>query len=251
MKQARAIIADDEDALRAYLKDRLSALWPELTITGEARDGEAALKLIRDTGPDIAFLDIQMPGLSGIEVAKEAAGICLFVFVTAHDRYAIAAFESEAIDYLLKPVTDGRLSKTIQRLQERLASETVPDLSGLFQRMSRSSASSPGHLQWIKAQHRESIRLIPVADIYYFKSTDKYTSLRTKDGEFLIRKTIKELEDELDPAQFWRVHRASIVNVKAIHTVDRSFAGSLTITFKDIKDHVIVSRAYSHLFKQM
>jgi DNA-binding LytR/AlgR family response regulator len=253
MKQVRAIIADDEDALRAYLKDRLSALWPELTIIGEARDGETALRLIRDTRPDIAFLDIQMPGLSGIEVAKKAAGTCLFVFVTAYDRYAVDAFESEAIDYLLKPVTDERLTRTVQRLQERLASETVPDLSGLLERMSRSSASLslPGHLQWIKAQHRESIRLIPVADIYYFKSTDKYTSLRTKDGEFLIRKAIKELEDELDPAQFWRVHRAAIVNVTAIQTVNRSLAGSFTITFKDIKDHVAVSRAYSHLFKQM
>jgi DNA-binding LytR/AlgR family response regulator len=251
MKQSRAIIADDEDALRTYLKDKLSALWPELAIIGEARDGEAALKLILETRPDIAFLDIQMPGLSGIQVAKEAVGTCLFVFVTAHDRYAVDAFESEAIDYLLKPVTDERLGKTVQRLQERLAAGTVPDLSGIFERMSRSSASFPGHLQWIKAQHKESIRLIPVADIYYFKSTDKYTSLRTKDGEFLIRKTIKELEDELDPTQFWRVHRASIVNVKAILTVNRSLAGSFTITFRDIKDHVDVSRAYSHLFKQM
>jgi DNA-binding LytR/AlgR family response regulator len=251
MKKARAIIADDEEALRAYLKNKLSALWPELTIAGEARDGETALQLIQDTRPDIALLDIQMPGLSGIDVAKKAAGTCLIVFVTAYDRYAVDAFESEAIDYLLKPVTDERLTRTIQRLQERLSSATKPDLSGLFERLSQLSASFPGHLQWIKAEHKESIRLIPVSDIYYFKSLDKYTSLRTKDGEFLIRKTIKELEDELDPAQFWRVHRAAIVNVKAVHIVSRSLGGTLTISFKDIKDQVAVSRAFSHLFKQM
>jgi DNA-binding LytR/AlgR family response regulator len=252
MRQVRAIIADDEDTLRRYLRKKLSAAWPELVISGEAEDGIAAARLIEETRPDIAFLDIRMPGLSGIEVARKAAGRCQVVFVTAHDQYAVDAFESEALDYLLKPVTDERLEKTVKRLKERIASSSpAPDLSQVLDKVSRALQKSPEHLQWIKAQHKGGVRLIPVAEVYYFKATDKYTAVRTRDGEFLIRKTIKELTDELDPDQFWRVHRAAIVNVKAIQTANRSLGGSYFITFKDIKERLIVSRAYSHLFKQM
>jgi DNA-binding LytR/AlgR family response regulator len=251
MKQVRAIIADDEDALRAHLRKKLSLLWPALAIAGEAREGEAALRLIHDEQPDIAFLDIKMPGLSGVEVAGRAVGKCLFVFVTAHDTFAIEAFESEAVDYLLKPVTDERLAKTIERLKARLATSSFPDLSGVLERLSRSFAQPSGRLQWIKAQHRDGVRLIPVADIYYFRAADKYTAVRTREGEFLIRKSIKELESELDPEAFWRVHRAALVNVKLILAVKRDIAGTCTIRFRDIQDHVTVSRAYAHLFKQM
>ncbi len=252
MGQIRAIIADDEEALREYLKKKLSVLWPELVIIGEARDGEAALRLIRDRQPDIVFLDVQMPGLSGIEVARQSGGACMVVFVTAYDQYAIEAFESEALDYLLKPVTDERLEKTVKRLKERISSSSsAPDMSAMLEKMSLALRKSSGHLQWIKAQHKDGIRLIPVADIYFFKATDKYTTVRTRDGEFLIRKTIKELEEELDPEMFWRVHRAAIVNAKAIHAVNRSVAGTYTIRFKDIQDHLAVSRAYAHLFRQM
>ena len=251
MRQIQAIIADDEEALRDHLRKKLSALWPELAIVGEARDGEAAARLIEDAGPDVAFLDIQMPGLSGIEVAKKTAGACMVVFVTAYDKFAIEAFEGEAIDYLLKPVTDERLEKTIKRLKERMSSPSQPDMSAVLEKVSRSLQKPPGHLQWIKTQYKDGIRLIPVADIYYLKATDKYTTVRTRDGEYLIRKTIKELQDELDPELFWRVHRAAVVNVKSIHTVHRSVAGTYTIRFKDIPDHLTVSRAYSHLFKQM
>ena len=251
VKPVRAIIADDEEALRDHLKKKLSGLWPELEVAGAAQDGEDALGMIRDLKPDIAFLDISMPGMSGIDVAKHAAGACLFVFVTAHDEFAVEAFEREAVDYLLKPVTDERLAGAIRRLKERLAAASVPDLSAVLERLSKSLPKTPGHLQWIKAQHKDGVRLIAANDIYFFRATDKYTTVRTRDGEFLIRKTLKELENELDPAQFWRVHRAAIVNVRLIQKVDRSIAGTRTIRFKDLSDNLTVSRAYAHLFKQM
>jgi len=251
VKKVRVIIADDEEALRDHLKKKLSKLWPELEVAGAARDGEAALKMIRGLTPDIAFLDISMPGMSGIEVAKAAAGACLFVFVTAHDEFAVEAFEREAVDYLLKPVTDERLANTIRRLKERLATAPAPDLSAVLERLSKAIPKAQAHLQWIKAQHKDGIKLITVNDVYFFRATDKYTTVRTKDGEFLIRKTLKELETELDPAQFWRVHRAAIVNARLIQKVDRSIAGTRTIRFKDLPDTLTVSRAYTHLFKQM
>ena len=250
VNRIRAIIADDEEALRSHLRRKLSSLWPELVVVGEAGDGEAALRLIQENRPDIAFLDIHMPGLSGIDVARRSAGACKFVFVTAYDKYAIEAFENEAIDYLLKPVSDERLEKTIIRLKERLAL-AQPDISATLEKVSSSLRMPSGFLQWIKAQHRDGVRLIPVSEVCFFRAMDKYTAVRTREGEFLIRTSIKELEESLDPGRFWRVHRAAIVNVKAIHAVGRSLSGGYTITFKDIKDHVAVSRAYSHLFKQM
>jgi len=250
MKRVRAIIADDEEPLRTCLRKKLSALWPELEIIGEAGDGEAALRLIEEARPDVAFLDVQMPDCSGVDVARRSAGSCLFVFVTAFDKYAMAAFDNAAIDYLLKPVSDERLEKTVVRLKERLG-ESRTDVSAALEQASLSLKGSPDHLQWIKATHKDGIRLIPANDVYYFKATDKYTTVRTRDHEFLIRTTIKELEETLDPGQFWRIHRASIVNVKTIDAVGRSLGGGGMILFKDIKDRLSISRAYSHLFRQM
>ena len=252
LKTIRAIIADDEDALRQHLRKKISALWPNLEIAAEAADGETALRLIHDEKPDIAFLDIKMPGRTGLEVAKRAAGKCLFVFVTAYDKYAIEAFENEAVDYLLKPVSDERLEKTVKRIRERLsASAPIPDISAVIDKVAKAIRNPATYLQWIKAQHKDGVRLIPVADVFYLKSTDKYTTVRTREGEFLIRKAVKDLEQELDPEMFWRVHRAAVVNVKTILSVSRSVAGTSSIRFKDIPDRLAVSRAYSHLFKQM
>jgi len=252
MNPIRAIIADDEETLRLYLKEKLAAAWPELVVIGEAGDGEAALRLIEEGRPDIAFLDIQMPGISGVEVARRIVGTCTVVFITAHNKYAVEAFENEALDYVLKPVTEERLEKTVNRLKERLASpQARTNIAEVIEKVARSLEKSSNHLQWIKAQHKDGVRLIPVGDVYYFRATDKYTVVRTKDGEHLIRKTIKELESELDPEQFWRVHRAAIVNARAIHVVDHSLSGGAAIKFKDISDQLAVSRAYSHLFKQM
>jgi DNA-binding LytR/AlgR family response regulator len=252
MRLIRAIIADDEETLRSHLRKKLSLLWPELVISGEAKDGIEALRLIENVQPDIAFLDIKMPGLSGIEVGRKTTGKCSAVFVTAYDQYAVEAFENEALDYLLKPVTDERLEKTIKRLKERIASPSLlPDMSAVLEKAALALQKPPEHLQWIKARHRGGIRLIPCSTIYFFKAKDKYTAARTRDGEFLIRKTIKELSEELDPDQFWRVHRGAIVNVKNINMVGRSIAGRYVIILKDIQERLSVSRAYFQRFRLM
>ncbi len=252
MKKIRAIIADDEEALRSYLRKKLLDVWPDLTVCGEAQDGNAALRLIETERPDVAFLDIRMPGLSGIEAARKASWKCQVVFITAYDKYAVEAFESEAVDYLLKPVASERLEKTVKRLRERAdAAAPQPDISSILDKLSLALQKQPGHLQWIKAQHGGGVRLVSVGEVRYFKATDKYTTVRTRDGESLIRKTIRELEEELDPEQFWRVHRGAIVNVTSILNVTRSLAGTCSLKFRDIPDQLEVSRAYSHLFKQM
>ncbi len=252
MRQITAVIADDEEALRTDLKKQLLMLWPELIISGEAGDGDAALRLIGNVRPDLAFLDIKMPGPSGLDVAKRTAGACIVVFITAYDRYAVDAFESEALDYLVKPVTRERLKKTVNRLKERIhTSQPQPGLSGVLDKILKTLQQPAGFLQWINVEHKNDVQVIPVAEVCYFKASDKYTVVRTRDGEFLIRKTISALEEELDPDQFLRVHRSSIVNRNTVHRIDRSLAGTQAIRFKDIQDLLPVSRAYFHLFKQM
>lgn len=252
MKPIKAIIAEDEEPIRSHFKAKLGEFWPELIISAETGNGNDALKAINDHKPDIAFLDIKMPGLSGIDVARKSAGACRFVFITAYDRYAVEAFEAEAADYLLKPVADDRLKKMVARLMQQIAEHAAPlsDAAAIVERIAR-TLNKPVFLQWIKAQHRDDIRLVRVEDIFYFKALDKYTTLRTRDNEYLIRKSIKELGDELDPAHFWRVHRSTIVNVNHILTVSRSLTGGYVIKFKDLKEEAPVSRAYAHLFKQI
>jgi len=255
MQEIKAIIADDEKQLRSHLKSMLSKVWPDLIICGEARNGREALELIEKHRPDIAFLDIRMPGLSGMEVAGKVAGSCWVVFVTAYDQYAIEAFENEAIDYLLKPVTRERLEKTARRLKEQIDSYTKPpvDFSEIVNKLivNLQDMETPGYLQWLKVQQRDGIRLIPVDEVYYFKAGDKYTMVITKGGESLIRKPIKDLADELDPDKFWRVHRGTIVNAGCISEVSRSLTGRSVIRLKDLPETLTVSRSYVHLFKQM
>jgi DNA-binding LytR/AlgR family response regulator len=251
----RAIIADDEEELRTYLKSSLAEVWPEVIICGEARNGKEALELVESMRPQIAFLDIRMPGLSGMEVARRIAGLCRIVFVTAFDQYAVEAFERDAVDYLLKPVSKERLIQTVQRLKAQLKSSIEPPaglaevLEQVFSRLP--SRGGPGFLRWIKTQHKDSIRLIPVEDIDYFKAEDKYTLVITKEGESLIRKSIKELTDELDPAQFWQIHRGIIVNVSRIDRVSRSLTGRGVVKLKERPELLTVSRSYLHLFSQM
>jgi DNA-binding LytR/AlgR family response regulator len=255
MNPIRAIIADDEEQLRIYLKARLHALWPELEICAEAANGPDTLSLIEKHQPDVAFLDIRMPGFSGIKVAEKIAGKCWVVFISAYDHYALQAFENEAIDYIVKPVTDERLEKTIQRLQKQVATASSPpsELAKIIENIFKNFETQKGsyYLNWIKAPYGEEVRLIPVNEVYFFKASDKYTIVMTSDGESLIRKTIKTLAEELDPQQFWQVHRGTIVNVNQIANVTRSFAGNLMIRLKDHPETLSVSRAYSHLFKQM
>jgi DNA-binding LytR/AlgR family response regulator len=255
MNPIKAIIADDEEQLRIYLKTRLTALWPDLEICAEAANGPDTLILIDKHHPDIAFLDIRMPGFSGIKVAEKIAGKCWVVFISAYDHYALQAFENEAIDYIVKPVTDERLEKTIKRLQKQIASTSSPpsELAKIIENVLANLENRKGadYLNWIKAPYGDEVRLIPVNEVFYFKASDKYTIVMTSDGESLIRKSIKTLVEELDPQKFWQIHRGTIVNVRQIANVTRSFSGNMMIRLKDHSETLSVSRAYNYLFKQM
>ena len=255
MADLDAVIADDEEQLRIHLKSKLADLWPELVICGEAKNGLEALRLIEACRPAVAFLDIKMPGLSGIEVAQKIESGCRVVFITAFDQYAVEAFENEAIDYILKPVTDQRLQKTIKRLKKQISENAVSsvDFTRSMERLLASLKEGPaaGFLKWIKVRQGEEVRLIAVDDIFYFKAEDKYTVVKTREGEALIKKTIQQLSEELDPDQFWRIHRGVIVSVKRVGRVSRSLAGNLVIRLKDLPETLTVSRTYAHLFKQM
>jgi DNA-binding LytR/AlgR family response regulator len=250
-----AIIADDEKELRVYLRALLSEVWPELEICGEAAHGQEALKLVDSLNPQIAFLDIKMPGMSGLQAAKKIAGLCYIVFVTAYDQYAVEAFERNAVDYLVKPVTKKRLQQTVTRLKKQLQTSTAPseNIAALITQVMSNiqNQQQPAFLRWIKTQHKDSIRLISVDDVDYFQAQDKYTVVMTKEGEALIKKSIKELAEELNASQFWQIHRATIVNVAKIENVIRSFTGRGVIKLKGRKETLTISRNYLHLFKQM
>ena len=255
MSVIKAVIADDEKQLRISLKAKLSKLWPGLIICGEAKNGLEAIELIKKTSPDIAFLDIRMPGLSGIEVAKRITGTCRIVFITAYDQYAIEAFENEALDYILKPVSKKRIEKTVTRLKKQivLPPGSLLGTSEAVERVIESLRDKilPGYLQWIKTQHGDGIRLVPVDEVYYFKASDKYTMVITKEKESLIKKGIKELAEELDPNKFWRIHRGTIVNVSCITKTSRSLTGRSLVKIKDRPEVLTVSRTYTYLLKQM
>lgn len=248
-----AIIADDEAALRRYLKEKLAEVWPELTICAEAENGDEAVALIASHSPAIAFLDIRMPGLSGIDVARAVAGRCRVVFVTAYDQYAVEAFEREAVDYLLKPVEGERLQGTVRRLQERLAAPPSRDesetLAGIL--TEALARQHPSYLQWLRVQDRGGVRLLPVDSVIYFKASDKYTLVITDDGEALIRRSIRGLREELDPGKFWQIHRGTVVNVSRIDAVTNSLTGGGTLTLKGSEQSLAVSRSCMHLFKEM
>lgn len=252
MNNPKAVIADDEAPLRQSLRAGLSRVWPELLISGEAKNGIEALDLIRQHRPDIAFLDIRMPGLTGMEVAEKVADSCRIVFVTAYDEYAVEAFEKAAVDYLLKPVSPDRLHKTVRRLQEELeqgAGVSPEILRDIIIRLSRDKGSR--YLQHIRVQHGDGVRLILVDDILYFKASDKYTQVITHEGESLIRTPIRELAESLDPERFWQIHRGSIVNVRAIDRVSRSLTGKGVIRLKGCKETLKISNRYMPLFRQM
>ena len=256
MSHPEAVIADDEKQLRIYLRSRLADLWPELVICGEAENGHQALELIESRRPGIAFLDIKMPGLSGLEVAKRSSGDCIVVFITAYDEFAIEAFENEAIDYLLKPVTDERLAKTVARLKKQLAdspSSSSGQLSATLERLlvRLKNEDDAGYLKWIKARQGEQVQLVAVDDVFFFRAEDKYTMVKTGDSEYLIKMSIRQLTEELDPDQFWRIHRSTIVNVNCVAGVHRAFGGRLIVKLKDLPESLTVSRSYAHLFKQM
>jgi DNA-binding LytR/AlgR family response regulator len=251
----KAFIADDEKELRKYLRSLLSKIWPDLVVCGEAGNGEEALQSIESLRPQIAFLDIKMPGLTGVEVARKISGLCHIVFITAYDKYAVSAFEMEAVDYILKPVSEERLAETVRRLCEKLTSSTSPSvvISEAIERALAKIAKieSPNFLNWIRAQQKDVVRLIPVEEIDFFKADDKYTLVMTKEGEALIKKSIKELAKELDPDRFWQIHRGTIVNVSRIDRMSRSITGRGVLKLKGRPEFLIVGRNYLHLLKQM
>jgi DNA-binding LytR/AlgR family response regulator len=235
--------------LRALLKARLTAAWPELEIVAEAGNGEEALALANEKRPDIAFLDIRMPIFSGLEVARELAPRCHVVFVTAYDEYAVAAFDEGAIDYVLKPPMPEKIAKVVARLKSRLAQPPL-DLTALLAKLAARDESA-GPLKWIRASLGASMRMISVDDVLYFRAEDKYTKVVTREGEALIRKPIKELYESLDPEAFWQIHRGSIVSLRAIERVDRDWRGEPVIVLKDRDEKLAVSRTFAHLFKAM
>ncbi|WP_418318068.1 LytR/AlgR family response regulator transcription factor [Piscinibacter sakaiensis] len=251
MKQATALIAEDETTLRQQLVEQLAQLWPELQIVGEAENGIQALRLLDERRPDVVFLDIEMPGATGLEVARQASGRSHVVFVTAYDQHAVAAFEQGAIDYVLKPVSAARLFTAIGRVRERLGSSQPPArLDGLLNG-SAGIAAQRNPLRWINASIGQTMKLITVDEVCYFQADNKYTRVVTRDGEALIRKSLKELLEELDPEQFWQIHRSTVINATAVAGISRDFRGHLVVKLKERSETLQVSDSYSHRFRQM
>jgi DNA-binding LytR/AlgR family response regulator len=248
-----AVIADDERLMRVQIAARLKEAWPELLIVGEAGNGREAVAMVQSLEPDIVFLDISMPEMDGIQAAKALAGQAHIVFVTAFDQYAISAFEQGAVDYLLKPADPERVAVTCQRLRARLQQKPDPMndlLEQLSQRMG-SGLKAREYMRWVQASVGTNIRMIPTSDILFFQAEDKYTRVQTSGFEALIRKPIKELIDELDPDEFWQIHRATLVRVDAVEQVSRNFRGKQIVHVKGSEEKLEVSRSFSHLFKQM
>lgn len=255
----KAIIADDELHLAQYLRDKLSKLWPELQIVAMADSGPAAAAAIAEHAPDIAFLDIRMPGATGLQVAEKLTRNTKVVFVTAYDQYALDAFERDAVDYLLKPVTDERLVRTIEKL--RKGTSPTADLAPLLAQLSEHLAGRAGarHLRWIRASKHaadgEITQQIPVADVLYFQADDKYTCVFSRSGtditEWLIRVPLSELGEQLNPDDFAQIHRSVIVNMNAVVATRRDLAGKLYVRIRDNARELPVARQYVHLFRQM
>ena len=254
-----ALIADDEPLLREALARQLAAAWPELQIVAEARNGREAIRQFEAHRPDVCFLDVHMPGISGVEAAPCIGRRAHLVFVTAYDQYAVQAFAEGALDYLVKPVEATRLADTVARLKERLAASqpalnTEALLLQLAAQLQRGSRAAP--LRWIRAQIGQTLRLIPVDEIDYLRSDTKYTLIAWRGdagqpGEALIATPLKELVAQLDPAQFAQVHRSVVVNLHAISHVTRGDNETAGIHLKGRKEVLPVSRSYLHLFRQM
>jgi len=233
----------------AQLKRKLAEVWPDLEIVAEAENGALALEALEREQPDLLFLDIQMPVMTGIEVARRLEGRCHVVFITAYDEYAVAAFEQGAIDYLLKPVEAERLAITVERLKTRLG-KPAADLGAIVDQLSQTVAPA-ARLRWIKASVGANVRLISVLEIIFFQSDEKYTRVVTADTEALIRKPIRELMNELDPELFWQIHRSTLVNVNYIAGIGRDFRGQPELQLRNRSEKLTVSRPFAHLFRQM
>lgn len=244
-----ALIAEDEEPQRTELRGMLATLWPELAIVAECDDGISALDAWTSQKPDIAFLDIRMPGLGGLEVARQAASPAQVVFITAHDEFAVKAFDAGAIDYLLKPIRTDRLTETVARLRSRQPATPV-DLTGLIECLAGRLARTET-ITWITASIGDTVRMIPIDDVVLFQSDEKYTRVATATDDALIRTPLKDLLLKLDPEVFWRVHRNAIVRVSAIRQVRPDGEGRLLVWLHGITDPLRVSDAFRHRFRAM
>ena len=263
----RCVIADDERLMREQLRARLAEVWPELEFVGEAKNGIEAVALVDELHPDLVFLDIRMPGLTGVDAAKQIAQLptgdewdgCEIVFITAYDQYAVEAFEQGVADYVLKPAERERLQVTVARIRKRLAARAAGDaepqkpLQQLLHQLAANMnpGGRPEYLKWIQATVGQSIQMIPVEEVLFFISDEKYTRVQTPTLEALIRKPIKELVDELDPQKFWQIHRSTLVNTQAISGVTRDLRGRQLVSVKGHNEKLEVSRSYTGLFKGM
>jgi len=248
----KASIAEDEIHLADDLQRRVRRLWPELEIAAVVHDGIAATAALAEHAPDVAFLDIRMPGRSGLEVAHSAPSDCRVVFVTAYDEHAVQAFEQAAADYLLKPVSDERLMKCFAHLRQQAARAPV-ESGDLLTRLQHLLAGpvKPQPLRWLRAQVGQSVRMVAVEEVCCLQSADKYTLVLTRDAELLLRTPLKELVAQLDPQEFWQVHRSAVVKVQQIVAAHHGMLGKVTLTLRDRPERIAVSRGYAHLFRQM
>ena len=270
-----ALIADDERLMREQLRARLAEVWPELEIVAEARNGLEAVELTEQQHPDLVFLDIRMPGMTGVDAARQIAQLatsddpdgwpgCEIVFITAYDQYAVEAFEQGVVDYVLKPAERERLLVTVERIRKRMAQRSrpggeapplaahTPDMQQLLQKLAAQlNPNAPPKLKWIQATVGQQIQMIPVEDVLFFISDEKYTRVQTATLEALIRKPIKELIDELDMNLFWQIHRSTLVNTKAIAGVSRDLRGRQLVAVKGHPEKLEVSRSFTGLFKGM
>ncbi len=249
-----ALIADDEDLPRAELRRMLAVAWPELRVVAECEHGPAAVEAIEAHAPQVAFLDIRMPGCSGLDVARAASGRCHTVFTTAYDSHAVAAFEAGAVDYLLKPIAADRLAQACARLRERLQGRSAaPDLEALVQRLA--GRLQPGgdaaRLRWLSASVGDTIKMFAIDEVLFFQSDEKYTRVVTANDEAHVRKPLREIADGLDPELFWQVHRGAIVRASAIARAQRDELGRITLHLRQHRETLAVSQAWAWRFKPM
>jgi DNA-binding LytR/AlgR family response regulator len=257
----RALIAEDEPLLLQGLQGELAALWPQLRVLATAGDGDSALQAALSQRPDVCFLDIRMPGLSGLEVAQalaedwpEGESFPLLVFITAYDQYALQAFDAQAVDYLVKPLQTDRLAACVQRLKARLAERKPGDalphtLDQLRALLAAAGAVASERLEVIQATVGNVVHLVPIDEVIYFEAADKYLRVVTADREHLIRMSLRELLPRLDPQRFWQVHRGTVVRARSIASAQRHESGKVTLTLRERPEHLTASRLYAHLFK--
>lgn len=257
MKTPTAVLIEDEALPRQRLREGLAEAWPQLELLGEAEDGEQGLAMVLDLRPDIVFVDIRLPGLDGLALARQIKGLCHVVFITAYDAHAVAAFEQGAVDYLLKPLSGERLNETVQRLQQRLLWPPA-DVARWLQQWTPPAPVAPppavdgggAPLRWLQASQGDRLHLVMVADVTHFRSDNKYTCAVTREGEFLLRLSLRELLAQLDPGQFWQIHRAVVINLAQVARVDRKL-GSMEVLLKDGTTRLPVSQSFQPRFKPM